>query len=124
MTIPPIPPINTTAPLAPPPVPAAESAASSSFGDAVTGALDNLAASHAHVDALAQQAATGDLTAHGVTNSVELSLEAQLLDDNTIAVVGTIPIKLSDFEISGLTGFAVLSVEDEAEVEFQLFFTR
>ena len=68
--------------------------------------------------------AQGDLTAHGVTNAVEVALEAQLLDETTIAVVGTIPVKLSDFEISGLTGFAVLSVEDEAEVEFQLFFSR
>jgi polyisoprenoid-binding protein YceI len=67
--------------------------------------------------------ALGDLTAHGVTNPVEVQLEAQLVDD-VIAVVGTIEVKLSDFEISGLTGFAVLSVEDEAVVELQLFFSR
>ena len=85
MAIPPIPPINTTAPLAPAPVvPAAESTASSSFGDAVTGALDNLATSHAHVDALAQQAATGDLTAvHDFTIAAS---EAQLLTELTVEV--------------------------------------
>ncbi len=84
MAITPIPPINTTAPLAPPPVPAAESTGSSSFEDAVAGALDNLAASHANVDALAQQAATGDLTAvHDFTIAAS---EAQLLTELTVEV--------------------------------------
>ncbi|MDH3730776.1 MAG: YceI family protein [Acidimicrobiia bacterium] len=67
--------------------------------------------------------AVGDLTAHGVTRSVTAAIDAQLTD-GVIAVVGTIDLKLSDFDISGLTGFAVLSVEDEAQLEFQLLFTR
>lgn len=65
----------------------------------------------------------GELTAHGVTQPVVAQLEAQLVE-GVIAVVGTIDVVLSDFEISGLTGFAVLSVEDEAQVEFQLLFSR
>jgi polyisoprenoid-binding protein YceI len=67
--------------------------------------------------------AAGELTAHGVTRPVTADIEAQL-QDGVIAVVGTIDIKLSDFEISGLTGFAVLSVEDAGRVEFQLLFSR
>ena len=67
--------------------------------------------------------AAGELTAHGVTNAVTVNLEAQLVE-GVIAVIGTIEIALSDFDISGLTGFAVLSVEDEGEVEFQLLFSR
>ncbi len=67
--------------------------------------------------------AIGDLTAHGVTRSVTAAIEAQLTD-GAIAVVGTIDINLSDFDITGLTGFAVLSVQDAGQLEFQLLFSR
>lgn len=67
--------------------------------------------------------ATGDLTAHGVTRSVTAAIEAQLTD-GLIVVVGTIDFNLSDFDITGLTGFAVLSVQDAGQLEFQLLFSR
>jgi polyisoprenoid-binding protein YceI len=67
--------------------------------------------------------ASGELTAHGVTQPVTASIQAQL-QEGVIAVVGTIDINLSDFDISGLTGFAVLSVEDAGQIEFQLLFSR
>ncbi|MEE8330342.1 MAG: YceI family protein [Acidimicrobiia bacterium] len=67
--------------------------------------------------------ASGDLTAHGVTRSVTAAIEAQLTD-GVVAVVGTIDINLSDFDITGLTGFAVLSVQDAGQLEFQLLFSR
>lgn len=75
-------PVTSTAPTSAPT--AAGSPAGGSFADSVTGALDNLAQSHAEVDALAQQAATGDLTAvHDFTIAAS---EAQLLTELTVEV--------------------------------------
>ena len=67
--------------------------------------------------------ATGDLTIHGVTREVTIDLEAEVID-GAAAVVGQAPVKLTDFEIEAPTGFRVLSINDEATFEFQLFFTR
>ncbi len=67
--------------------------------------------------------ATGDLTVHGVTNSVEVPLTAEL-DSGVIVVVGEINLLLSDYAIDKPQAAVVLSVADNADMELQLFFTR
>ena len=67
--------------------------------------------------------ATGDLTVHGVTKSVQIPLEAQLVGD-TIVVVGSLDVVFSDYGITAPTAPIVLSVDDHGKVELQLFFRR
>ena len=66
--------------------------------------------------------APGELTIHGVTEQVTAELEAQLVD-GTAVVVGSIDIDFTDFGIEAPSAPVVLSVSDEATVEFQLLFT-
>ena len=54
------------------------------FGKAVTNALENLQASHSATDALAKQAATGDLKA--VEDYMVMATETQLATQLTVAV--------------------------------------
>jgi len=67
--------------------------------------------------------AIGDLTLHGVTNSVTIDFEASLTDD-IIAVVGSAPVVLADYDIEPPEGFSVVSVADDGTFEFQLFLTQ
>lgn len=67
--------------------------------------------------------ATGDLTIHGVTTPVTLPLDAQLVD-GTIVVVGSLDIALSTYGVEAPTAPIVVSVSDQAVVEFQLFFAQ
>lgn len=67
--------------------------------------------------------ATGDLTVHGVTKQVTIPLEAQRTG-RVIAVVGSITIPFADFDISPPRSAIVLSVDDKAVMEVQLFFTK
>jgi len=67
--------------------------------------------------------ATGELTVHGVTTTVTLPLEAQLVDD-TIVVVGSIDVELSTYGVEAPTAPIVVSVSDRATIELQLFFTQ
>lgn len=67
--------------------------------------------------------ATGDLTIHGVTNSVDIPITAEL-NSGIIVVVGQINLLLADFSIEQPRSAAVLSVEDNTDLELQLFFTR
>ena len=67
---------------------------------------------------------TGDLTLHGVTRSVEIPIQGQLLDGGAIVVVGALDVALADYEIEPPTGFAVLSIDDVGTIELQLAFTR
>jgi polyisoprenoid-binding protein YceI len=67
--------------------------------------------------------ATGDLTIHGVTQPVTLSVEAEL-SGGAAAVVGQAPVALADFDIDPPTGFSVLSIRNEGTFEFQLFFSQ
>ena len=67
--------------------------------------------------------ASGDLTIHGVTQPVTLTVEAEL-SGGTAAVVGQAPVVLADFDIDPPTGFSVLSIQDEGTFEFQIFFTK
>lgn len=65
--------------------------------------------------------AVGDLTLHGVTNQVEVPLEARWSGD-TIEVVGTLPITFADYEIDPPNIGGFVTVEDEGEMELQLTF--
>jgi polyisoprenoid-binding protein YceI len=67
---------------------------------------------------------TGDLTLHGVTKSVGISAQAQLVG-NTMQVAGSLTFALSDFEISppNVGGF-ILSIAEEGTLEFLVSFTR
>ncbi len=67
--------------------------------------------------------ATGDLTIHGVTQPVTLTVDAEL-SGGTAAVVGQAPVTLADFGIDPPTGFSVLSIKDEGTFEFQIFFAK
>jgi polyisoprenoid-binding protein YceI len=67
--------------------------------------------------------AVGDLTIHGVTRSVTVPIEGQLVGD-TVVVVGRITVAFADYDIDQPRAVVVLSVADEGEMEFQLFLTR
>lgn len=67
--------------------------------------------------------ATGDLTIHGVTQSVTVPIQGQRIGD-TIVVVGSIEILFADYQIERPRAAVVLSVEEQGEMEFQLFLTR
>ena len=67
--------------------------------------------------------ATGDLTIHGTTKSVTLTVEAELSGDSAV-VVGQAPVVLQDHGIEPPTGFSVVSIDDEGTFEFQIFFSK
>ena len=67
--------------------------------------------------------ATGELTLHGVTKSVEVPLQARLSGD-VVTVTGSIEILFADYGIEQPTSFIVLSIEDHGTMEFQLHFRR
>ena len=67
--------------------------------------------------------ATGELTIHGVTQTVTIPLQAQLVDD-TIVVVGSLDIVFADYGVEVPTAPIVVSAEDHGPLELQLFFTR
>ena len=66
--------------------------------------------------------ATGDITIHGVTKTVTIDLDAQLLN-GSIEVVGHLPVKWSDFDIDDPSG-GPATVTDNGSMEFKLVLTR
>ncbi|MCP5030606.1 MAG: YceI family protein [Actinomycetia bacterium] len=67
--------------------------------------------------------ATGELTIHGVTQSVQIDLEAQLVAD-TVVVVGSMDIAFADYGVEVPSSPAIVSVEDHGTLELQLLLTR
>jgi polyisoprenoid-binding protein YceI len=67
--------------------------------------------------------ATGDLTLHGVTKSVQVPLEARLRG-GVVTIAGSLPITFADFSIVPPQSMMVLSVEDHGVMELQLQLTR
>lgn len=63
--------------------------------------------------------ATGTLTLHGVTQTVQVALEARLSGD-VVTVTGKVSIVFGDYGIQRPTSFLVLSIEDHGVMEFQL----
>ena len=67
--------------------------------------------------------ATGDLTLHGVTRSVQIPLQARLEGD-AIAVAGSLPIAFADYGIAKPRAMMVLSVADTGTLELLIHFNR
>ncbi len=67
--------------------------------------------------------AIGELTIHGVTNPVELSIEAQLVD-GTIVLVGTTELTFADYGVEVPSSPAVVSVDDHGVLEAQILLVR
>lgn len=67
--------------------------------------------------------ATGDLTIHGVTKSVQIPLEAQLVD-GTVVIVGSTEVRFSDYDVEVPSAPVVVSVSDVGTLELQLLLTR
>lgn len=67
--------------------------------------------------------ATGDLTIHGVTNSVDFPLDAQIVADSVV-VVGQLEVQLAEFDINPPSSPIVASVEDVAILELSVAFGR
>ena len=67
--------------------------------------------------------ATGELTLHGVTNTVTVPIQAKLSGD-VVTVTGSIDVAFADYAIEQPTSFIVLSIEDHGIMELQLHFRR
>lgn len=66
---------------------------------------------------------TGDLTIHGVTQSVEIPLTAELVGE-IITVTGQLGIVFDDYDVQVPSAPVVVSASDEGIVEILLFLTR
>jgi polyisoprenoid-binding protein YceI len=67
--------------------------------------------------------AVGDFTLHGVTNSVRIDVEGRW-DGRTVQVVGNLPIVFADYDMDTPNVGGFVTVRDEGEMEFQLFFRK
>ena len=65
--------------------------------------------------------APGFLTVNGFTNPIEANFQAALVGE-IVTVVGTFEVNLTDYKVQAPSAPIVVSVEDTAIVEFQLFF--
>jgi polyisoprenoid-binding protein YceI len=81
--------------------------------------LDALPTADAPVEAIA----TGELTIAGVTNRVEVPLQAALVDDVAV-VTASFDVTFADYGVQVPTAPIVVSAEDHGTVELQLFLTR
>jgi polyisoprenoid-binding protein YceI len=77
------------------------------------------AASGEVVDAVA----TGELTVNGVTNTVEIPLQAQLVE-GMILITGSTEVLFADYSVTAPSAPVVISVEDNGILEFQLWLSR
>ena len=67
--------------------------------------------------------AIGELTLHGVTNAVQIPLEAQL-NDGVITVVGSLEVVFGDYGMTAPSAGRVLEIDDHGVMELQLHFAR
>ena len=67
--------------------------------------------------------ATGALTLHGVTKTVQITLQAERRG-GIIAVTGTLPVVFGDYGFKGPNSFSVVSVDDHGTMELHLLFTH
>lgn len=66
--------------------------------------------------------ATGEMTVNGVTNTVQIPMQAQWVD-GMILVTGSTQVVFSDYGVIAPSAPVVVSVEDNGILEFQLWFT-
>jgi polyisoprenoid-binding protein YceI len=81
--------------------------------------LGEQAASGEVVDAVA----TGELTVNGVTNIVQIPLQAQLVD-GMILITGSTEVRFADYSVTAPSAPVVVSVEDTGILEFQFWLSR
>lgn len=67
--------------------------------------------------------ASGELTLHGVTNEVDIPIQA-VWSGERIEVVGSTEIAFADYGIEAPTTARVVSIDENGTLEFQLFFER
>ncbi len=67
--------------------------------------------------------AVGDLTVKGTTKSIEMAIEAKLVD-GTVVIVGSTEITFADFNVEVPSAPVVLSVSGTGTLELQLLLTR
>ena len=67
--------------------------------------------------------ARGDFTLHGVTKKVEIPIEGRW-DGRDVQVVGRVHIVFADYGIQAPTSPVVASIDDQGEMEFQIFFRK
>jgi polyisoprenoid-binding protein YceI len=72
---------------------------------------------------IASVTASGTLTLHGVTKTIEIGLQAQRLG-GIVAVSGSANIVFADYGFQGPTSLLVVSVEDHGIIELHLIFTH
>lgn len=65
----------------------------------------------------------GEMTIHGVTKTVELTMDA-VITNGRLVVVGSTPVVFTDYEVTKPTAAIVVSLDDEGVIEFQLFMTK
>jgi polyisoprenoid-binding protein YceI len=68
--------------------------------------------------------ANGVFTLHGVSRDVEVPLDAVLADPDTLIVTGSLPVTLSDHDVTAPSAPIVVSVADSGVIEVQLYLTR
>jgi len=66
---------------------------------------------------------TGDLTLHGVTRSMTVTIQRRASGD-TVELVGSYTFPLSDFKIDKPSSPFVVSIEDNGTLEFKLTFRK
>jgi polyisoprenoid-binding protein YceI len=67
--------------------------------------------------------ATGELTVNGVSNTVEIPLQAQLVE-GMILITGSTEVLFDDYSVTAPSAPVVISVEDNGILEFQLWLSR
>jgi polyisoprenoid-binding protein YceI len=67
--------------------------------------------------------AVGNFTLHGVTREVSIPVQGRW-DGRDIQVVGNLHIIFADYGITAPTSPVVVSIKDEGEMEFQIFFRK
>ncbi len=65
----------------------------------------------------------GSLTIRDVSQDVTLDLDGQRVGD-TVVVVGALPLDFTSYDVTMPTAPIVVSVENEGDLEWQLYFTR
>lgn len=67
---------------------------------------------------------TGELTLAGVTNEIEMDVQAERLDDGSIRYTGNAPLKLTDYGMRPPTAmFGALRTGDDVTVHFDVIFS-
>src|SRR5947207_5210623 len=70
-----------------------------------------------------QAVAVGDLTLHGVTRAVDVSIQAQRNGDE-VEAIASVGVALTDYGIEAPNGFLVLSIANTGTIELHLLFRQ